>query len=308
MPDRAGSLQMMSSTDTSRGQAASLPGVPVYLDARAAYANAYLSGEGIEIGALHQPLGTPPQAHVHYVDRMTTPDLRGEYPELAEYDLTEVDIVDDGEKLATVAAESQDFIIANHFLEHTEDPVGTIETHLGKLKPGGVLFYAVPDKRFTFDFRRQVTPIEHMVADHEEGPESSRAGHFREWSRFVLEHEPPAGAGEEWEEQQIEAVAQQLEAQNYSIHMHVWTQAEFLRLILALRDRADGGFDLEAAARVGIEFVVVLRKAGSLPTPSRSTGPGGEGSPPRIREEARTVSTRAIAAARERLAKLRTTP
>jgi SAM-dependent methyltransferase len=299
----------MSSTDTSGAQAAILPAIPVYLDARAAFANGYLNGEGIEIGALHQPLTAPPQAHVHYLDRMTTPDLRREYHELADYDLTEVDIVDDGEKLATVAAESQDFIIANHFLEHTEDPIGTIETHLGKLKPGGVLFYAVPDKRFTFDFRRQVTPIEHMVADHEEGPEGTRAEHFREWSRFVLEHEPPAGAGPEWEEQQVEAVAQQLEAQNYSIHMHVWTQADFLRLILTLRDRADGGFDLEAAARVGIEFVVVLRKAGSLPAPTGAGAlPSGRAKEPRIREEARTVSTRAIAAARERLVRRRTAP
>ena len=167
-----------------------LPPLPVYLDARAAFAASYLSGEGIEIGALHQPLAVPPQAHVRYVDRMTSPDLRREYPELAGWDLTEVDIVDDGEKLTTIAADSQDFIIANHFLEHTEDPVGTIETHLTKLKPGGVLFYAVPDKRFTFDFRREPTPIEHMIADHEEGPERSRAQHYREWSRFVI-----AGAG-----------------------------------------------------------------------------------------------------------------
>ena len=50
--------------------------------------------------------------------------------------------------------------------------------------------------------------------------------------------------------------------------MHVWTQADFLRLILAIRDRAEGGFDLEAAARVGIEFLVVLRKAGPLPAPT----------------------------------------
>lgn len=301
----------MSSTDTSGAQEAILPPLPVYLDARAAFANSYLSGEGIEIGALHQPLAAPPQAHVHYLDRMTTPDLRREYPELAEYDLTEVDIVDDGERLPTVGAETQDFIIANHFLEHTEDPIGTIETHLGKLKPGGVLFYAVPDKRFTFDFRRPVTPIEHMVADHEEGPERSRHEHFRDWCRFVYGQERPEGEGEPGlaEEEWVEQSAARLEAQNYSIHMHVWTQAEFLRLILTLRERAAEGFDIEAAARVGIEFVVVLRKAGPLPAPSASaTAPGGAGRRPRIREEARTVSTRAIAAARQRLARRRATP
>src|ERR1700754_2681666 len=209
----------MSTIEMPGELATQLDPVPVYLDARTAFANSYLLGEGIEIGPLHQPMALPPHAHARYVDRLTSPDLRRKSPELVDWDLPDVDMVDDGETLATIAAESQDFIIANHFLEHTENPIGTIETHLGKLRPGGVLFYAVPDKRFTFDFRRPVTPIEHMVADHEEGPERSRAGHFREWSRFVLEHDPPADADTGWEERQIEAVAGQLEAQNYSIHM-----------------------------------------------------------------------------------------
>jgi SAM-dependent methyltransferase len=281
-----------------------LPPLPVYLDARAAFANSYLIGEGIEIGPLHQPLAVPPHAHVRYVDRMLTPDLRREYPELADWNLTNVDIVDDGEKLETIAAESQDFIVANHFLEHTEDPVGTIETHLGKLKPGGVLFYAVPDKRFTFDFRRPPTPIEHMVADHEEGPARSRAEHYREWCRLVIDAEagasPSVGnaeqaASEEW----VEERARQLEAQAYSIHMHVWTQAEFLKLILALRERNDDTFDLEAAARVGIEFIVVLRKDGPLPVAPPLPGL------PRIREEAKMVSKRALDRIRDEIRRKR---
>ena len=88
---------------------------------------------------------------------------------------------------------SQDFIIANHFLEHTENPIGTIETHLGKLKPGGVLFYAVPDKRYTFDFRRPVTPIEHMVADYEQGPERSRQRALQRVGRLVIDEESARG-------------------------------------------------------------------------------------------------------------------
>ena len=58
-------------------------------------------------------------------------DLRREYPELTDWNLTPVDVVDDGEKLLTIAEESQDFIVANHFLEHCENPIRTIETHLG---------------------------------------------------------------------------------------------------------------------------------------------------------------------------------
>jgi SAM-dependent methyltransferase len=247
------------------------PPVPAYLDARATFASHYLFGEGIEIGPLHLPLAIPAGARARYVDRMSVEDLRREYPELADWNLTRVDIVDNGERLEKIAAESQDFIIANHFLEHTENPIGTIQTHLGKLKPGGVLFYAVPDKRFTFDFRRPVTPLEHMAADYEQGPERSRAEHFEQWTRLV-----PGQIHEDATEEQILARARELDAEDYSIHMHVWTQAEFLALILDVRARTEEGFDIEAAARQGIEFMVVLRKAGPLPPApgtSASTSP-----------------------------------
>lgn len=194
---------------------------------------------------------------MHYVDRMTVAELRREYPELADWELTEVDVIDDGEALRTIDDGSQDFIIANHFLEHCENPLGTIEAHLEKLKPGGILFYAVPDKRFTFDFRRPPTSLEHIVADYEQGPDRSRREHFEEWAALVDDRPP----------EDVLQRARQLEEIGYSIHMHVWTQAEFLRLVLHCRERLDDGFDLEAAARQGIEFIVVLRKHGPFPAP-----------------------------------------
>ena len=47
--------------------------------------------------------------------------------------------------------------------------------------------------------------------------------------------------------------------------MHVWTQAEFLKMIIYCRERYEEAFDIEAAARQGLEFVVVLRKQGPPP-------------------------------------------
>jgi hypothetical protein len=233
---------------------------PVYFDARHELAAHYLFGAGLEIGPLHQPLPMPPQAAARYVDRMPVEDLRREYPELEDWNLTPVDVIDDGEKLTTIAEDSQDFIIANHFLEHCENPIRTIETHLGKIKPGGILFYAVPDMRFTFDFRRSVTSLEHMVSDYEDGPERSRAEHYEQWAQKVVIEKGHS-------EEQVISLARELEASAYSIHMHVWTQAEFLKLILHCRERFSEGFDIEASARQGMEFVVVLRKRGSLPPP-----------------------------------------
>jgi predicted SAM-dependent methyltransferase len=256
------------SEGATQDKAAPLDPAPVFLDARTEFAARFLAGEGLEIGALHLPLATPPEAEVRYVDRMSVEKLRAEYPELASWDLTEVDVIDNGELLETVPEESQDFIVANHFLEHCEDPIRTIGTHLGKLRPGGVLFYAVPDKRYTFDSRRPLTPLEHMVADHEQGPERSRTEHYEEWTRLVVDGEAPAGtegaAFEEWAARR----SRELEEDAYSIHMHVWTQAEFLKMIVHCRERYEDAFDIEAAARQGIEFLVVLRKAGPPTSPA----------------------------------------
>jgi predicted SAM-dependent methyltransferase len=291
------------------GQPVQLDPPPVYLEARAEFAARYLYGEGLEIGALHQPLAMPPHARVRYVDRMKTDELRREYPELAEWDLTDVAVVDDGETLATIPAASQDFIIANHFLEHTENPIGTIETHLGKLKPGGILFYAVPDKRYTLDFRRPVTPLEHMIADYEEGPERSRAEHYTEWCRLVINEESTGTAEEAASEELVSNRAKELDDAKYSIHMHAWTQAEFLQLILACRERFGNVFDIEATARRAIEFMVVLRKQGAWPPPSPAGAGSSEGAPTLSgKDELRNVTRRALGKARREVRRWRARP
>jgi predicted SAM-dependent methyltransferase len=232
------------------------------MDARRVFAKRYLSGRGLEIGALHKPLKAARRAKVRYVDRMPVEELRSHYPELSGEALAPVEVIDDGEALATIPDASEDFIVANHFLEHCEDPIRTIETHLSKLNPGGVLFYAVPDKRYTFDFRRTPTPLQHMIEDYEQGPQHSRQEHYREWTRLVEEART---------EEDTIARSRELEQDGYSIHMHVWTLAEFLQLLLHCRQRFADAFDIEAAAKQGIEFVVVLRKAGPPPPPPRAS-------------------------------------
>ena len=241
---------------------------PVLRDTRRELAAEFFRGRGIEIGALHLPMAMPAGVGVRYVDRMTVPELRAHYPELDGQDLAPVDLVDDGELLATVEPESVDFIVANHFLEHCEDPIRTIETHLGKLRPGGVLFYAVPDKRYTFDFRRPRTLLSHVIADHEDGVQRSRHEHYLEWVWLVYPegHQPPS-------EEAAQALASDLEARGYSIHFHVWTQSDLLRLMLHCQERL-ASFEIEAVRRVGLENIIVLRKHGELVVkPDPSTAP-----------------------------------
>jgi GT2 family glycosyltransferase/SAM-dependent methyltransferase len=218
------------------------------LEWRAAVAGLYLEGQGIEVGALHSPLPVNPSVRVRYVDRMSVADLRRQYPELENLPLVEPDILDNGETLGKVAAESQDFVIASHFLEHCQDPIGTVKSMLRVVRPGGVLFLAVPDKRYTFDRKRPVTTLDHLIRDHEEGPAWSRVGHFEEWAALA-EDENIRGRS-----------AKELMDFDYSIHFHVWTEAEVLELFAAMRTRFQMPFDVETVVRNGIEVIVVLRK------------------------------------------------
>lgn len=212
----------------------------------------YLTGSGIEIGALHQPLEVPPDVEVRYVDQVTRDELRERFPELAEHDLVQVDIVGDGETLSSVEDASVDFVIANHMLEHCQNIIATIENHLRVLKPDGIYFFAVPDKRYTFDIDRPLTPLEHMVRDYEEGALWSREAHYEEWARTV-EKIPESG---------IAARVGQFTETGQDVHFHVWTQSEFLELLLYCQRELEFPFDIELVQKNHIEVVSVLRKHG----------------------------------------------
>ncbi len=221
------------------------------LKRRGALSREFLSGDGIEVGALHHPLALGPHARVRYVDRYDIEGLRWHYPELGGYDLVPVDVVDDGETLSTFRDGELDFLIANHFLEHTENPIGTIRNHLRAVRPGGRLYFAVPNKHDSFDRARPRTPFEHLVADDRDGPGRSRADHYREWVRLIEKRVDPA---------EVEARVDFLMSINYSIHFHVWDARSFGDFLDRTRTYLDNAFDIEHLSANGAEIVAILKK------------------------------------------------
>lgn len=209
----------------------------------------YLGGEGIEIGAFDFPLRMPAGARVRYVDFQSGEELRRTYAALLEEGrpLVVPDVVDDGERLATFADGSLDFVVANHMLEHAEDPIGALTNHLRVLRPGGILFLALPDARHTFDAGRERTTVAHLRRDHRDGPEGSRRGHYEEWARVA-----------ERREDGIEQRVAELEAEHARIHFHVWEPLTFAELLRELRGELP--FELELLEASGHEFLVVLRR------------------------------------------------
>jgi predicted SAM-dependent methyltransferase len=213
----------------------------------------FIRGEGIEIGALHGPLPyAKSQAMVKYVDRMSVEDLYKHYPELKPHPLVPVDIIDNAEKLLTIADGSQDFIIANHLLEHCQDPIGTLMVFERKLKPGGILYLAIPDKRETFDKCREITTLQHLINDHEQGPCWSKRQHFEEWVSIWIKDR---------NSMEFKNQVDELYNMDYSIHYHVWTEREFLELILYSIQKNTPHFNIRAFQHNGEEFITVLQKS-----------------------------------------------
>jgi SAM-dependent methyltransferase len=215
---------------------------------RADVALRFLQGHGIEIGALGFPLPLPRGARVRYVDYLDETGLRETYSsELHECPpLVVPDIVDDGTRLASFADASLDFVVANHMLEHIEDPIVALEHQLRVLKPEGILYLTLPDARYTFDASRERTTVEHLLRDHSEGPQVSRREHYEECARLIEGH-----GGEI-----LAKRVGEMEAECLRPHFHVWEPITFAEFLAAL----DLPFSLELL-QVGVEeFIVVIRK------------------------------------------------
>jgi SAM-dependent methyltransferase len=191
-----------------------------------------------------------PEAHVRYVDRMSVENLRAQYPELSGFDLVVPDLVMDGEMLSAIPDGSVDFVIANHFIEHCQNPIATLHNHLRVLRPGGILYMGVPDKRHTFDSERPLTSLEHVIRDYDEGPEWSVWSHYKEYARLVDGADNPP------------ARARELMLKRYSIHYHVWTCESFLEFLDHCRTELSLPFAIEEVEENDFEFIVVMSKLG----------------------------------------------
>jgi SAM-dependent methyltransferase len=208
----------------------------------------FLHGEGVEIGALYFPLRLPCGARVRYVDYLDGAALRATYDDTLREgrSLVVPDVVDDGARLASFANASLDFVVANHMLEHVEDPIAALQHQLRVLRTGGVLYLTLPDARATFDAPRKRTTVEHLLRDHREGPQVSRRKHYEECARLIEGHNGEI----------LLKRVEEMEAECLRPHFHVWEPVTFAGFLAAL----DLPCSLELLQASAGEFLVVLRK------------------------------------------------
>lgn len=181
----------------------------------------YIRGRGVEIGALWKRFPLPARASAWYVDRLDSDQIGRHYAELKGA-VIKPNIIADAARLPFRDA-SLDFIIASHVLEHLHFPLSTLRRWHDALLPGGALLLRVPDKRYTFDCHRARTPITHLL-DEEKHPEKfDRRMHFADWVQNVSGRSPTSA--------EFAAELNDLMKIDYSIHYHVWTDADIEELI-----------------------------------------------------------------------------
>lgn len=132
---------------------------------------ALATGVGAEIGPLDRPLVRKNEGRIHYVDYCDTAALRQRWSTDSNVDTSvlQVDVVWGSRTLrqalvdACVIDEAPgvglDYVIASHVVEHVPDLITWLQEVRLALHARGSLRLAVPDKRYTFDYLRQLTTL-----------------------------------------------------------------------------------------------------------------------------------------------------
>lgn len=221
----------------------------------------YLKGKGIEIGALHSPQRiNKKKCQVRYVDWLNKEGLIKHNPTVLPEDIRDPDIVASATDLGVIANESEDFVIANQIVEHLPNPIKALVEFHRVLKNGGILYLSIPDKRYTIDKDRPITPLSHVVGDYKKNTSiENDAEHYEEWAEFV-EEKRPKDSPLRWKLEDILRVG-------CAIHFHVWTPESVVEILNYVKNELKMPFRLKDYYYRNKEspFIFILEKVSSCP-------------------------------------------
>ncbi len=134
---------------------------------------------------------------------------------------------------------SLDYVIASHVLEHVANPIAALVECTRVLRPGGMLYLVFPDRRFTWEHQRALTPVSHLFDDFARDTTACDATHIDEfvfeadWSRYE-----PNTASADAPSRQAELARGMHEAvargEDINIHFHTFEPSNVRELLETL--------------------------------------------------------------------------
>jgi len=93
---------------------------------------------------------------------------------------TNADYLTDATDLYFAKDGAFDFVCCSHVLEHIANPIKALCEWKRVIREGGIIYCGVPDKRFTFDHRRQTTTLSHLIDDYQKDVDQSDTTHIQD--------------------------------------------------------------------------------------------------------------------------------
>lgn len=169
-------------------------------------------------------------------------------------------------ELPGIATASYDVVLSSHTIEHTANPLKALKEWWRVLADDGLLVLIVPHKDGTFDHRRPVTSLNHLIADFIAGTGEDDTTHVPEILQLHdLRRDPGGLTAEAFAQRSAENLAHR------AMHHHVFDTA------LAEAMVREAGFrPVAVEARRPYHILIVAEKADAL---GRDAGPFRAASP-----------------------------
>ncbi len=166
--------------------------------------------------------------------------------------------VGEGADLRAVPSGNYDFVLSSHMLEHTANPLRALAEWRRLLKPGGALILVVPARDGTFDHRRPITTLTHLIEDFDKNVSEDDLTHLAEVLQLHdLSRDPGVTDAGTFRERA------QRNAEFRSIHHHVFDTR------LAADTVFHAGFELLAVEPLKPYHIVMLARKPLVETAAR---------------------------------------
>jgi hypothetical protein len=160
-------------------------------------------------------------------------------------------IISEATDLESVEEHRYQCVLACHCLEHIANPLRALKEWKRVLKHDGLLLLVLPHKDGTFDWRRPVTPLSHMIADFEKAVGEEDLTHLPEILELHdLSKDVAAGTKEQFHQRCLKNPI------NRAMHHHVFDT----RAAVAMVDHA--GFNILRVDQLKPFHIIILASPG----------------------------------------------